>query len=54
MYELAQVDFYKARPLLEGHFLHPEMVSVIEGNNPGWIFVDQMAQPRTALVWSNH
>ncbi|MGG4144460.1 GNAT family N-acetyltransferase [Paenibacillus algorifonticola] len=52
MYELAQVDFYKVKPLLEGHFLQPEMVSVIEGNNPGWIFVDKMDQPRTALVWS--
>lgn len=52
MYELQQEDFYKVTPLLNGGHLHPEILSIIEGNNPGWIFVDQSTQPRSALVWS--
>ena len=52
MYELQQEAFYKVKPLLDGGYLHPEILSIIEGNNPGWIFADQSAQPRSALVWS--
>ena len=30
----------------------PEALAVIEGNHPGWVFVDDLNTPRTALVWA--
>ena len=30
----------------------PEALAVIEGNNPGWVFVDDPDAPRAALVWA--
>ncbi|RUT46583.1 GNAT family N-acetyltransferase [Paenibacillus anaericanus] len=52
MQALAQEDFYRVKLLLDGGHQHPEVISIIELNNPGWIFVDQILQPRSALVWS--
>jgi len=52
MQEIAREDFQSVKPLLKGGHSHPEIVSIIELNNPGWIFVDQMNHPMSALVWS--
>ncbi|WP_254847605.1 GNAT family N-acetyltransferase [Paenibacillus odorifer] len=52
MHELSQQDFNEVKPLLTGAPIHPEILSIIEGNNPGWIFVDQLVTPKSALVWS--
>jgi RimJ/RimL family protein N-acetyltransferase len=30
----------------------PEALAVIEGNNPGWVFVDDPNAPSAALVWA--
>jgi ribosomal protein S18 acetylase RimI-like enzyme len=30
----------------------PEARAIIEGNNPGWVFVDDPNTPRAALVWA--
>jgi RimJ/RimL family protein N-acetyltransferase len=30
----------------------PETLAIIEGNNPGWVFVDDLNAPRAALVWA--
>ncbi len=30
----------------------PEALAIIEGNNPGWVFVDDLDIPRAALVWA--
>jgi len=30
----------------------PEALAIIEGNNPGWVFVDDLNGPRAALVWA--
>jgi hypothetical protein len=30
----------------------PEALAVIEGNNPGWVFVDDLNTPRAVLVWA--
>lgn len=30
----------------------PEARAVIQGNNPGWVFVDDPDAPRTALIWA--
>jgi hypothetical protein len=34
------------------HCPFPEPLAVIEGNNPGWVFVDDLNTPRSALVWA--
>lgn len=52
MHELYKEDFYKVKSLLNSGHHHPEILSIIEGNNPGWIFVDQKELPGSALVWS--
>ncbi|WP_143006795.1 hypothetical protein [Paenibacillus tianmuensis] len=52
MYELSRDHFYKIAPLLENGHPHPEVQSILENNNPGWIFTDRIDSPRTALVWS--
>ena len=31
---------------------YPEARSVIQGNNPGWVFGDKPINPQTVLVWS--
>jgi GNAT superfamily N-acetyltransferase len=31
---------------------YPEAGAVIAGNNPGWVFVDDLETPRAALVWA--
>ncbi len=50
--ELPQRDFRVVRPLLGPDFAYPEALSVVEGTNPGWVFTDDSASPRTALIWS--
>ncbi|MBD3920600.1 GNAT family N-acetyltransferase [Paenibacillus sp. PR3] len=52
MFELSRDQFYKAAPLLDYGHPHPEVQSILENNNPGWVFVDQPDAPRTAFVWS--
>lgn len=52
MHELSQEEFHKVKSLLEEGFMHPEIISIIEHINPGWIFVDQIKKPKSALVWS--
>ncbi|MBY9078054.1 hypothetical protein KIH86_06035 [Paenibacillus sp. HN-1] len=52
MLELAPEDYYKVKPLLEGGHPYPEIISIIEHTNPGWIYIDQAPEPRSALVWS--
>lgn len=52
MYELVQEDYHLVKPLIAGGHLHPEVISIIELNNPGWIFADTFTNPKSALVWS--
>jgi hypothetical protein len=30
----------------------PEVLAIIEGNNPSWVFVDGLNTPTTVLVWA--
>jgi GNAT superfamily N-acetyltransferase len=52
MYELSREQLIRAIPLLGNGHPHPEVQSILEKNNPGWVFVDQVDSPKTALVWS--
>jgi RimJ/RimL family protein N-acetyltransferase len=49
--ELEPDEYGKIRPLLQGQFAHSlSIYAVIEGNNPGRVFVDRVDQPRVAFV----
>ncbi len=50
--ELKKEEFQRISPLLAGEYINLEIKSVAEGYSPGWIFVDDPAAPRTAMVWS--
>lgn len=52
MYLLPQESFSKIKPLLKDGHSYPEILSIIECNNAGWIYVDQIPMPKSALVWS--
>lgn len=38
--------------LLEEGIKYPEVLSVLEGNNPGDVFIDDIDSPKTGLVWN--
>ena len=48
--ELDKTEFYKCEKLINvvGHL---EVKAVIEGNNPGRIFVDHIDSPKSGLIW---
>lgn len=50
IWELDKTEFYKCEELINdgGHL---EVKAVIEGNNPGRIFVDHIDSPKTGLIW---
>ncbi len=48
--ELNKSEFYKCEKLLNGGG-HIEVKAVMEGNNPGRIFVDDIDYPKTGLIW---
>jgi RimJ/RimL family protein N-acetyltransferase len=47
IYELRRTSSVRA---IDSPF--PEALAIIEGNNPGWVFVDDLNTPRAALVWA--
>lgn len=48
--ELNETEFYKCEKLIN-EVGHLEVKAVIEGNNPGRIFVDHIDFPKTGLIW---
>ncbi|TCZ81119.1 GNAT family N-acetyltransferase [Paenibacillus albiflavus] len=48
--ELQRNEFYKCKSLILEHG-HLEIRAIVEGNNPGRIFVDDLKSPRTGLIW---
>ncbi|MFP3361203.1 GNAT family N-acetyltransferase, partial [Planococcus sp. SIMBA_143] len=54
IHELDQAEFYKCETLLND-IGHLEAKAVIEGNNPGRVFVDHLDAPKAGLIWlGNH
>jgi RimJ/RimL family protein N-acetyltransferase len=47
------MDYAKIRPLFQGIYLTLIIDGVLAGNSPGVLWVDNPAQPRTALMWDN-
>lgn len=52
IYELNQSQFKSISHLLTGERINLEIKAVVEGYNPGWVFVDNVMEPKTAMVWS--
>ncbi|MTI67403.1 MAG: GNAT family N-acetyltransferase [Firmicutes bacterium] len=52
MKEILKKDYYKVIDLVDEGIKYPEVISVIEKNNPGKIFVDNINNPKSALVWN--
>ncbi|WDV47798.1 GNAT family N-acetyltransferase [Clostridiaceae bacterium M8S5] len=52
IYELEKNQFDKIAHLLENELINLEVIAVARGYNPGWIFVDNIQSPKTAMIWS--
>lgn len=54
MYKLEEKDYNKILEILNSskHSIFP--ATVCEGNNPGWIYVDNIEKPQSALVYTNY
>lgn len=52
MKELLKNQYNKILKLLDDGIKQPEIISIIEKNNPGTIFVDNVDMPNTALIWN--
>lgn len=50
--ELRQNEFHKLEYLLNEESCNLEIKSVVLGYNPGWIFVDEVNEPKSAIIWS--
>lgn len=51
LYELTKRDFRRISFMVDKH-TNLEAQAVINGNNPGWVFVEDPDDPSSALVWS--
>lgn len=52
IYELKESEFHRIEHMMEGDLINLEIKSVANRYNPGWIFVDNVKSPKSALVWS--
>ena len=52
IYELKKDQYSKISHLLKNEYINLEIKSVVEGFNPGWVFVDNTKRPKTAMLWS--
>ncbi|WP_432665248.1 GNAT family N-acetyltransferase [Wukongibacter baidiensis] len=52
IYELSKDRYYSIHSLLDNTMDNIEIKAVIDGINPGWIFVDRVESPRNAMIWS--
>lgn len=52
IYELEKKDYFKIEKLLNTNLINLEIKSIVYGFNPGCIFVDNINNPKTAMIWS--
>jgi len=52
IYELNKPDYEKVRPLFHPLVWHLSSAAVLDGNNPGRVFVDDPVNPQTAFMFS--
>jgi len=53
IYEISSTQYQQITPLLGKYSNYPVVNAVIEGNSPGQIFVDTLADPKSAFVLTN-
>jgi RimJ/RimL family protein N-acetyltransferase len=54
IYDLEEKDFDKVKPIFQEQSNHPVINAIINRNNPGKIYVDDVHQPKTTLVWAKN
>jgi hypothetical protein len=53
IYELRENHYDKVRPLIKGkQDIHVHLLGVVDKNNRGKIYVDNIETPRTAIIWA--
>lgn len=52
IYELKKSEFHRIEHMMGGDLINLEIKSVANRYNPGWIFVDNVKSPKSALIWS--
>lgn len=52
IYELKESQFHKIEHIMKGNLINLEIKAVANNYNPGWIFVDNLENPKSAIVWS--
>lgn len=52
--QLEASEYGIVKPLLPGLENHPVLNGVIDGNNPGEIYVDTINDPKTAFIWAKN
>lgn len=53
IYELPEDKYYKIKPLIRGRKeTNVHLLGVIDGNNRGKIYVNDIEEPETALIWA--
>ncbi len=52
IYELSRAQFETIEHLLKKGNVHEEVINVVSGLSLGWVFVDNVMAPGTAMVWS--
>jgi len=52
MLEIQKKSFHCVKALFEDNDAYVEPKGVIEGNNPGWVFVNSINNPQIALIWT--
>jgi GNAT acetyltransferase-like protein len=53
IYELNENEYYKVRPLIKGiQDMNICLNGIIDGNNQGKIWVDNLDEPKVAIVWA--
>jgi len=51
LHELAPEDFFCTRPLFDTLTHHLALESILAGQTPGRVFVDEVQKPKTAVAW---
>jgi len=51
MVPLDKGDYARVRPVFEGLRYNLVVDSVLDGNTPGWVYVDDVHHPQTAWMW---
>lgn len=52
IYELKREEFSNVLPLCVGENCNLEIISILQGNNYGWVFGDNSKKPQSAVIWS--